>query len=163
MRETLRARLAAYGVAVLATGAMLLVRWPLFPVLGYRAPLPAAIMTISLMSLTGIPPLAGFFGKFYLFAAVLQVRTPMMTALALIGILNSAISLYYYARILKAMYFDKADSDAPVRTAAVHRWNMGLMAAGTLGLWVAWTPLVNAIETAVLAQWFPYVPILLHQ
>ena len=63
------------------------------------------------------------------------------------------------SRVLKAMYFEKADSDKPLVVARVHSWNMGLMAAGTIGLWLAWTPLVNIVNVA-LSQWYPYVPVL---
>ena len=122
--------------------------------LAVRAKFPAAVMAISLFSLTGLPPFAGFFGKFYLFAALLAKGGSMMVALALIGILNSAVSLYYYARILRAMYFEKPVTDEPIHTAPIHAWNMGLMAAGTLGLWLAWTPLVNWVNVS-LAQWYP--------
>lgn len=122
--------------------------------IGYRAVFPAMVMAVCLFSLTGLPPFAGFFGKFYLFAALLKKGGSMLTALALIGILNSAVSLYYYARILKAMYFEKAVNEEPVRIAPVHAVNMGLMALGTTGLIVIWTPLVNFVSQS-LVQWVP--------
>ncbi|MSP60745.1 MAG: NADH-quinone oxidoreductase subunit N [Myxococcales bacterium] len=122
--------------------------------LGQRAKFPALVMAISLFSLTGLPPFAGFFGKFYLFAALLAKGGTMNVTLALIAILNSAISLYYYARVLKAMYFEKAESDEPVAIAPIHTWNMGLMAAASLGLWVFWSPLVD-FATNSLPQWYP--------
>ena len=76
--------------------------------LGSRAPLIAVAMVIFLASLTGIPPLAGFFGKWLLFTAVLEQGYYW---LALVGLLNSVVSLYYYARIFKAMYFEDAGED----------------------------------------------------
>ena len=76
--------------------------------LGSRAPLIAIAMVIFLASLTGIPPFAGFFGKWLLFTAVLEQGYYW---LALVGLLNSVVSLYYYARIFKAMYFEDADED----------------------------------------------------
>ena len=69
--------------------------------LGYRSPFAAVAMTVFLFSLTGLPPTGGFVGKFYLFAAVIKKEYYW---LALIGIINSVVSLYYYARIIKAMY-----------------------------------------------------------
>ncbi len=76
--------------------------------LGSRAPLVAIAMVVFLASLTGLPPLAGFFGKWLLFTAVLEQGYYW---LALIGLLNSVVSLYYYARIFKVMYFEDADED----------------------------------------------------
>ena len=74
--------------------------------LSSRSPLVAGAMMIFLISLTGIPPFAGFFGKFFLFKAVIDSG---FYWLAFIGLLNSVISLYYYARIIKAMYFESTD------------------------------------------------------
>ncbi len=74
--------------------------------LSSRSPLVAAAMMIFLVSLTGIPPFAGFFGKFFLFKAVIDKG---FYWLAFVGLLNSVISLYYYARIIKAMYFESAE------------------------------------------------------
>jgi NADH-quinone oxidoreductase subunit N len=69
--------------------------------LGYRAPILSVAMAIFLISLTGLPPTAGFIGKLYLFAALLDAR---WIWLAVVGVLNSVISLYYYARILRYMF-----------------------------------------------------------
>jgi len=81
--------------------------------LAKRAPFLAAAMMLFLFSLAGIPPLAGFTSKFFLFASA--VGTPGAADgtwiwLAFIAILNSAISLYYYARVVKAMYIEKGES-----------------------------------------------------
>ncbi len=69
--------------------------------LGYRAPLVGVAMAIFLVSLTGLPPTAGFIGKLYLFAALLEAK---WIWLAVVGALNSVISLYYYARVLRYMF-----------------------------------------------------------
>lgn len=74
--------------------------------LSSRAPLVAGAMAIFLFSLTGIPPFAGFFGKWLLFNAVISKG---LYWLAFIGLLNSVVSLYYYARIIKAMYLESAE------------------------------------------------------
>lgn len=76
--------------------------------LGSRAPLVAIAMVVFLASLTGLPPLAGFFGKWLLFTAVLEQGYYW---LALVGLLNSVVSLYYYMRIVKAMFFEEADEE----------------------------------------------------
>jgi len=62
------------------------------------------VMTLFMLSLTGLPPTAGFIGKFYLFAAVIEAG-PQYYWLAFVGVLNSVISLYYYFRVVKHMYF----------------------------------------------------------
>jgi NADH-quinone oxidoreductase subunit N len=69
--------------------------------LGYRAPLLGVAMALFLLSLTGLPPTAGFIGKLYLFSALLDTR---WIWLAVVGGFNSVISLYYYARILRYMF-----------------------------------------------------------
>ncbi|MDE0297509.1 MAG: NADH-quinone oxidoreductase subunit N [Candidatus Poribacteria bacterium] len=71
-----------------------------------RAPFVAVSMAIFLFSLTGIPPLAGFFGKWWLFMAVIKQE---LYWLAVVGLLNSVVSLYYYARIVKAMFLESSD------------------------------------------------------
>jgi NADH-quinone oxidoreductase subunit N len=67
-----------------------------------RHPFVALCMTIFLLSLTGIPPLAGFTGKFYIFSDAIKSR---FYWLAVIGVLNSAVAAYYYLRVLMYMYF----------------------------------------------------------
>ncbi len=65
------------------------------------------IMTLALFSLAGIPPVAGFFGKFFLFTAAAQQGFYM---LVLIAVINAVISLYYYLLVVKAMFINKSDS-----------------------------------------------------
>jgi NADH-quinone oxidoreductase subunit N len=67
-------------------------------------PLLAAAMAIFMFSLAGIPPLAGFFGKLYVFMAAVEAG---LTPLAVIGVLASVVGAYYYLRIVKLMYFDE--------------------------------------------------------
>jgi len=67
-------------------------------------PMLALSFLIILFSLAGIPPLAGFFAKFYVFMAVVEVK---MYALAIIGLVTTVISAFYYLRIIKVIYFDK--------------------------------------------------------
>jgi NADH-quinone oxidoreductase subunit N len=74
-------------------------------------PLLAIAMALFLFSLVGLPPFGGFIGKFYIFAAVLQKGGFWYYALAVVGVLNSAISLYYYARVVKAMFLVEPTED----------------------------------------------------
>ena len=73
---------------------------------GYQKnhPMLALSFLIILFSLAGIPPLAGFFAKFYIFVAVIQVK---MYTLAIIGLVTTVVSAFYYLRIIKIIYFDK--------------------------------------------------------
>lgn len=75
--------------------------------LGNRAPITAFCMTIFLLSLAGIPPMGGFWSKFILFSAAIDGG---MAWLAVLGVITSAISLYYYAKIIKEMYLVKTDN-----------------------------------------------------
>ena len=81
--------------------------------LAKRAPFLAFAMMLFLFSLAGIPPLAGFTSKFFLFSGAIGTVdgvTSQWIWLALVAVLNSAISLYYYARVVKAMYIEKGTS-----------------------------------------------------
>jgi len=120
--------------------------------LGRRAPMVAAALGVFLFSLTGIPPMAGFVGKFYLFAAVVKQGGMFYWTLALIGIMNSAISLYYYARILKAMFFNSSENTTPLQVAGVHRTVAGLLAVPTVLLGIYWAPLMSYITRALAAS-----------
>jgi NADH-quinone oxidoreductase subunit N len=76
--------------------------------IGFKYPLLAASMTIFMLSMAGIPPLAGFMGKFYIFSAAVKAK---LYWLAIIGVLNSALSVYYYLRVTVVMYFREAEKD----------------------------------------------------
>tara|TARA_B100000767_G_scaffold18873_1_gene17324 strand:+ start:40 stop:477 length:438 start_codon:yes stop_codon:yes gene_type:complete len=64
----------------------------------------SVVITIFMFSLAGIPPLAGFFGKFYIFIAAIESN---LLLLAVVGILASVIGAFYYLRIIKVIYFDE--------------------------------------------------------
>jgi NADH-quinone oxidoreductase subunit N len=72
--------------------------------LAQTRPFVAAIMAILMFSLIGLPPLAGFFAKWHVFVAAIEQN---LFALAVIGVLASAVSAFYYLRVVKAMYFDE--------------------------------------------------------
>ena len=104
--------------------------------LGWRMPLLAVPMAIFMFSLTGIPPFAGFVGKVYLFKAVIEQD---LYWLAFIGLLNSVVSLYYYMRIVKTMYFDDPGpaTGESVRVPWVHTLIVLALAVPTLYFGVA--------------------------
>jgi len=83
-----------------------------FSGLGLRRPMIGVAMTVFMFAMAGIPPTAGFFGKYYIFNAAVEHG---LTWLAVVGVLNSALSLYYYLRVVVYMYFrPSAPQPAPV-------------------------------------------------
>ncbi len=86
-----------------------------FAGLSKRSPMLAAIMTICMLSLAGIPPMAGFAGKFYLFAGAIQSG---YLWLALIGLIMSMVSVYYYLGVSKTMYIGENSSESPAAIGA---------------------------------------------
>jgi NADH-quinone oxidoreductase subunit N len=107
--------------------------------LASRHPAAALAMTIFLLSLGGIPPTAGFFGKFYLFRAALA--KPGMLPLVIIAVLNSVVSVAYYLRIITAMYFREVGREVrPIQargmTAAILIAALATLAIGVLPSWL---------------------------
>jgi len=99
--------------------------------LAKRSNFMAFSMTILLFSLAGIPPLAGFASKVVLFSSPIQggvAGADWMIWLAVAGIINSAISLYYYARVVKYMYVDEQDEDVPVEKLKLPKSMMAAVA-----------------------------------
>jgi NADH-quinone oxidoreductase subunit N len=114
---------------------------------GFKHPVLALVMTIFLFSLAGIPPMAGFMGKFYLFSGAVKAG---YVWLAIIGVLNSAASVYYYLRVMVFMYmkdpteqFDWVKVTVPVFVTLV------LCVVGVLGagIWPAY--LLGLAQSAI--------------
>jgi NADH-quinone oxidoreductase subunit N len=101
--------------------------------LGKRNPFMAFVMTVALLSLAGIPPLAGFFAKYYIFSVAFESG---YIGLVLLAIVTSTIGIYYYFRIIIAMYLKPSDVLNPVQVPAMHRILMVvcLLATVVLGL-----------------------------
>lgn len=107
--------------------------------LAYRNPWLAGTFTVVLLSLTGIPPMLGFLGKFVLFEAVLRQG---FVWFAVIGLLNGAISLYFYAKPLLRMYLDGPAEGAPaVRVAPGAAVLLACLAVPVVAFFLAWEPL----------------------
>ncbi len=115
--------------------------------LGWRAPGVGALMTLFLFSLTGIPPTAGFVGKVLVFSYVidhdLRKGGALGIVLVVVAVLFTVVSLFYYMRIVAAMFLVKPrEGEAPApATGAVYSAVLWLLAIGTLGLGVWWGPL----------------------
>lgn len=122
-----------------------------------REPLAAGAFAVFLFSLTGLPPFAGFAGKFWLFSALFErINGPGGTGyalLALCGAINTAISLYYYARVVKAMYLDAVPEGGatPFPRRAFDDVMLGGFATGVLVLGLWWSPMI-AWTSASLAM-----------
>ncbi len=87
--------------------------------LGQYSPGLAVLGTAFFLSLAGIPPLAGWFAKFVMFKATISVGNGWTTTLAVIAAVNSVIGFYYYARVIKAMWFDPVPDSVDARPAEV--------------------------------------------
>jgi len=116
-----------------------------YPGLYRRAPLLTLAMAIFLLSLIGIPPMVGFLGKLYLFAALLQKAATladgrMLYTLAVIGAINAAIAAYYYVRVIRAMFIDESDAERPPLKLelADQAWLVVLMVANVVPM-LGWT------------------------
>lgn len=112
-----------------------------------RNPLAAGAMVVFLLSLAGIPPTAGFIGKYFLFSAAIKAGWP---ALALLGVLMSAVSLFYYFRIVRAMYFVEGEGELYWREEPAVAVAVGLCLVGTLAIGVMPQPLVALAKACLL-------------
>ena len=102
--------------------------------LAAKQPVLAGLLTVCLLSLTGVPLTAGFFGKFYIFKAAIDNHLYWLSAL---GLLNSAIAAYYYLRVLAAMYMHEPQTtDHPEPVPSGIRLTLWVSAAGILTLGV---------------------------
>ncbi len=89
--------------------------------LGKRNPLLAFCLTVAMLSLAGIPPVAGFFAKYNILSALLVGSLKWQVLLAVIGILGSLVGVYYYFRLIINMYFRDPSEDTPVEIQGSHR------------------------------------------
>jgi len=109
--------------------------------------LPALALGVFLFSLAGLPPLAGFVGKFYLFAAVVKAKFYL---LALVGLANSLVALYYYARIVRTMFLDMPVGDEGVVVLDTHNaFLLYFLAIPTILLGVYWAPVFDLADRSV--------------
>jgi len=120
--------------------------------LGSKNSLLAIIMAFFMFSLMGVPPFAGFIGKVYLFTALLENLTPITVWLSVFAVINSAISVYYYARVIKAMYLTEPTDNSVIDTAFDFKSILAVFAIIIFVLGIYWTPLFNILSKAVVMQ-----------
>jgi NADH-quinone oxidoreductase subunit N len=112
----------------------------------------ALMMVLSLLSLGGVPPLAGFFGKFFLFAAAVDAG---YVWLAVLGVLNAIVALYYYLTVIKVMFVDTTEDTRPLTVSPAYGFvllitGVGILAMGTLAApWWSWA--LDAAQSLVAA------------
>jgi len=111
-------------------------------------PAMAFVMAVLMFSMAGIPPLAGFWGKFYVFMAAIEAG---LYPLAVVGLMTSVVAAYYYLRIVKLMYFDEPieSFDRPVGSAPVVAMSVGTLVV--LGFTFLPAPLVTGAKAAAAA------------
>ena len=115
--------------------------------LGYKMPLLGVSLGIFLVSLTGLPPTAGFIAKLYIFMALIDAK---MIALVVIAILNSVVSLYYYIRVLRNMFLIRPEEEVtPVKESLAHVVLLVVMLIPTLVLGIYFTPLVELAQKSI--------------
>jgi NADH-quinone oxidoreductase subunit N len=118
--------------------------------LGARHPAAALAMTVFMLSLGGVPPTAGFFAKFYLFRAALA--KPGLVGLVVIAVLNSVVSVYYYLRVVTAMYFREVGREAQPIQAPAMTWALAVATLLTLLVGVAPGWLINTAGAALFGS-----------
>lgn len=98
--------------------------------LGFKVPVMGVALSVFLFSLAGIPPMVGFIGKYYVFAAAVQAG---LVPLAIIGVLASAASVYYYLRVMVFLYFKEPHKEYTLKTPGfMFKWTLILLAVLTV-------------------------------
>ncbi|MCX7840170.1 MAG: NADH-quinone oxidoreductase subunit N, partial [Anaerolineae bacterium] len=136
--------LGAFLCVIAIENATGIVEIPQYAGLVKRAPLVAALFVVFFLSLAGIPPTAGFIGKFFVFGAALREGWLILAA---IGVVNSVISVFYYFSVVRAAFFEEAKDATPIRLAPAITFSLVVSAAIVLLVAVYPEPLLN------LAAW----------
>ena len=156
--------IAVYGVMNLGAFAVLAaLRTPDGPVeqlddlrgLSVRRPEAALVMAICMFSLMGFPPTAGFLGKVYIFASAFSADAPApfrgsLLALAIIGVVNSAVAAAYYLRVAAACYLGAERVETERQGGAPMRFSLTVCATALLALFVWSAPLVSRARSAAV-------------
>jgi NADH-quinone oxidoreductase subunit N len=130
--------------------------------LARRSPVLAVTMTIFLLSLLGLPPLAGFAGKLQVFESLYEAARNangaghggLSTAFFVlfgVGIMNTAVSAYYYLKVTRMMLLEDPTDPTPIKTTPAAATYLVVLALGIFVLGIVWDPLINAAKHAVSA------------
>lgn len=112
-----------------------------------RAPFLSAMLVFFFLSLAGIPPTAGFIAKFYVFGAALRVG---QAPLAVVGVINSVISVFYYFRVIRPMFFEPAAEPTPILSDVWLRAGVGISGVMTLIIALYPTPFFEIARSSML-------------
>jgi len=115
----------------------------------YKSPGYAILMLIFLLSLAGIPPTAGFLGKYYIFLSLIETHHYV---LAVIGTLYVAVAIYYYFRVVKIMFVGELAEKAPLATSFGLRVALGITGVLTLGIGVYPEPVLRLAQNSLLLK-----------
>jgi NADH-quinone oxidoreductase subunit N len=113
----------------------------------YKSPGYAVLMLVFLLSLAGIPPTAGFLGKYYIFLALIETHHYL---LAVIATLYVAVAIYYYFRVVKIMFVGEMTEKAPLATSFGLRVALGITGALTLAVGIYPEPVLRLAQSAFL-------------
>ncbi|OGO38895.1 MAG: hypothetical protein A2W35_15420 [Chloroflexi bacterium RBG_16_57_11] len=120
--------------------------------LSRRSPGLALAMLIAFLSLAGMPPFAGFIAKVFVFAAAVDAG---LVWLAIVGVLNAIIGLYYYLTVMKYVFLYRSEGDeVPLQTSGGFRLAIGVLVAGILIVGTLFSPWFNLAATAAQAMLF---------
>ena len=108
----------------------------------------AGVLALCLLSLTGIPPAAGFLAKLYIFNSAVQSGHDWLVWLVVIAVLNSAVSAFYYLRWVRTMVLDEPEDEAPFHASAPVQVLLGLAALAVLFFGLIPSPLLGAAQRA---------------
>jgi NADH-quinone oxidoreductase subunit N len=110
-----------------------------------RSPWLALVLAFCLVSLTGLPPTAGFFAKIYIFNAAIEAK---FVWLVIVAVLNTLLSAVYYLGLLRTMFMGEAPSQGRLRAGIPIQFGMGVAALGVLFFGIVPAPLINAAQKA---------------
>ncbi|MEN6356642.1 MAG: NADH-quinone oxidoreductase subunit N [Armatimonadota bacterium] len=117
-----------------------------------HAPFYASALAIFLVSLAGVPPTAGFLGKLFVFGSAINVGSPEMIVLAILGVVNSVISAYYYLNVVRLMFFMPAKEEIKIVGGSAVNAAIVIMLILTLTLAIFAKPVSDITANAVYAH-----------
>jgi NADH-quinone oxidoreductase subunit N len=111
-----------------------------------KAPVEALLMLVFLLSLAGIPPLGGFYGKYFIFLSLMETGHYVLATAA---VLYAVVALYYYLRVANAMFMHPAASDEPLATPTTMNLALGVTAAATVLIGLFPNPFIQAVNWSI--------------